>query len=155
MRPLWVGIPVTCVVRGWWGCFIGMIWNMMYRCLLLNVRSVKEIKLRPWARRAFFNHFPFPIRCGMDFISGLPKSHCFDTILVVVYHFTKFAHFLPLHHPYSTKSVAVVFIKDVVKLHGFPRSIVSDRDRVFTSTFWQEIFKEAGTRLCYSTTYHP
>lgn len=66
----------------------------------------------------------------MDFIGGLPKAMGKDTILVVVDRFTKYAHFIALSHPYHAKEVAEVFIKDVVKLHGFPTSIVSDRDKV-------------------------
>lgn len=77
----------------------------------------------------------------MDFIIG------FDTILVVVDRLTKYAHFIPLSHPYHAKDVAHVFVKEVVKLHGIPKSIVSDRDRVFISNFWQELFKPSSTTL--------
>lgn len=74
----------------------------------------------------------------MDFIEGLPKSDTFSIIMVVVDRFTKYAHFFPLKHPFSAKSVAMVFFDNVVKLHGVPHTIVSDRDKVFTSTFWKE-----------------
>lgn len=68
---------------------------------------------------------------------------------------TKYANFISLAHPYNAKDVAGPFVKEVVKLHGIPRSIVSDRDRLFVSNFWQELFKLSGTTLAFSFAYHP
>lgn len=72
----------------------------------------------------------------MDFISGLPKSKGFDTILVVVDCLSKYAHFCPLTHLYTTKRVAKLFVKEIIRLHGVPTSIVSDRNPLFMSLFW-------------------
>lgn len=78
----------------------------------------------------------------MDFIESLPKFEGADTILVVVDRLSKYAHFSSLkHHPFTAPTVAVAFIRDVVRLHGVPKSIVSDRDKVFMSHFWRELFK--------------
>lgn len=91
----------------------------------------------------------------MDFIEGLPKSAGMTTILVVVDRLTKYAHFLALKHPFTAQSVAELFNKEVMRLHGIPEAVISDRDRVFLSNFWRQLFKLQGTRLKFSTAYHP
>ena len=65
---------------------------------------------------------------SMDFISGLPKSKSYDTILVVIDKFGKYGHFIPLAHPFTALQVAQVYLDNVYKLHGLPMVIVTDRD---------------------------
>lgn len=91
----------------------------------------------------------------MDFIKSLTKSHGYDVVFVVVDKLTKFFHFIPLSHPYTTTKVAAVFMKEVFKLHSMLKSIVSDRDAIFTAHFFQELFKLQGTKLAMSSAYHP
>lgn len=91
----------------------------------------------------------------MDFITGILKSKGFDTILVVVDRLSKYNHFLPLSHPFSTSTVAAIFSKEIIQLHGMPRSIVSNRDSLFLSSFWTELFKISKTLLHMSSAYHP
>jgi hypothetical protein len=75
--------------------------------------------------------------------------------MVVVDRLTKYAHFIAMKSDYTSKSVAELFMHNIVKLHGMPKSIVSDRDKVFTSAFWQQLFKLQGTSLAMSSAYHP
>jgi hypothetical protein len=92
---------------------------------------------------------------SLDFIEGLPKVHGKSVILTVVDRFSKYAHFIPLSHPYTAASVAKPFFSEIVRLHGFPSSIVSDRDPVFTGHIWRDIFSLAGVDLRLSTVFHP
>ncbi|GKB58687.1 transposon ty3-G gag-pol polyprotein [Tanacetum coccineum] len=92
---------------------------------------------------------------SMDFIEGLPLSNGYSVIMVIVDRLTKYAHFMALKHPFTAMIVAKSFIANVVRLHGVPTFIVSDRDKVFISSFWQALFKLHGTKLCMSSSYHP
>jgi hypothetical protein len=103
---------------------------------------------------------PLPIPCqvwediSLDFIEGLPSSHGKDSLLVVVDRLSKYAHFVVLSHPFSVKTVAEQFVEHIVKLHGMPKSIVSDHDPIFINKFWQEFFTMSGTKLKLSSAYH-
>lgn len=91
----------------------------------------------------------------LDFIEALPKSQGKEVILVVVDRLTKYAHFIPLAHPYTVEQIVTVFLDNIVKLHGCPQEIISDRDRIFTSTLYKHIFKALKITLKFSTAYHP
>jgi hypothetical protein len=92
---------------------------------------------------------------SMDFITELPKSRNKSIIMVVVDRLSKYAHFYSLQHPFTSSTVAQIFMDQVFKINGMLHSIVSDRDPTFTSNFWQKLFKTQGTQLHLSTTYHP
>lgn len=92
---------------------------------------------------------------SMDFVEGLPRSKHGNCILVVIDSFTKYGHFIPLFHPYTAASVAQLFMNHIYRLHGLPNAIVSDRDRIFTSKFWEELFSLIDVKLHLSSSYHP
>ena len=95
-------------------------------------------------------------RITMDFVVGLPltgRRH--DSVWVVVDRLTKSAHFLPVRTDYSLDKLAELYIKEIVRLHGIPVSIISDLDPRFTSRFWGKLQEALGTRLNFSTTFHP
>lgn len=91
----------------------------------------------------------------MDFITGLPKVQGNDCMYVVVDRLTKYAHFFPIAANYMASQVADLFFREVFRLHGLPKTIVSDRDSRFMSSFWQELIRLTGTKLTPSTNYHP
>jgi transposase InsO family protein len=92
---------------------------------------------------------------GMDFIEALPRVGGKSVILTVVDRFSKYCHFIALGHPYSAESVAQAFFTEIVRLHGIPQSIVSDRDPVFTAAFWKELMRLSGVKLQMTSAFHP
>ncbi|CAA7018064.1 unnamed protein product [Microthlaspi erraticum] len=94
-------------------------------------------------------------RITMDFVVGLPVSRTFDAIWVIVDRLTKSAHFLAIKKTDGAAVLARKFVREIVRLHGVPASIVSDRDPRFTSEFWRAFQAEMGTKVHLSTTYHP
>ena len=81
---------------------------------------------------------------SMDFIIGLPKVQGRDCLYVVVDKLTKFAHFFAISSDYSAAQVAELFFREVFRLHGLPKTIVSDRDNKFIGAFWKELFRLWG-----------
>ena len=81
------------------------------------------------------------------------KKH--DSVWVIVDRLTKSAHFLPIRLDYSMDRLAELYVNEIVQLHGIPLSIVSYRDPLFTSRFWKELQSAMGTRLNFSTFFHP
>ena len=95
-------------------------------------------------------------RIIMDFVVGLPvigRKH--DSVWVVVDRLTKSSHFLPMRIDYSLDQLVELYIKEIVRLHGIPVSIISDRDMRFTSRFWEKLQEALGTQLNFSIAFHP
>ncbi|CAI7861062.1 unnamed protein product, partial [Closterium sp. NIES-53] len=92
----------------------------------------------------------------MDFVTGLQAgARGKDAILVIVDQLTKMAHFAACNKSILAEETARLFISTIVRLHGIPAAIISDRDTKFTSNFWQNLWQQFGTRLQFSSSYHP
>ena len=92
----------------------------------------------------------------MDFVVGLSLTERKqDSVWVVVDRLTKLAHFLPVRTNYSLDKLAELYISEIVRLHGIPISIISNRDSRFTSRFWGKLQEALGTRLNFSIAFHP
>lgn len=118
----------------------------------------KQAKIERISPAGLLQPLPIPQRpwavISLVFIEGLPKSGGFNAILVVVDKFSKYAHFIPLTHHFTTLDIAKVFMQEVFKLHGLSLGIISDRDRIFTGQVWQELFRLCRTELKMSSSYH-
>ena len=92
----------------------------------------------------------------MDFVVGLPRTQRGnDAVWVIVDRLTKSTHFIPMCTSDSVERLAKLYIREIVRLHGVPVTIVSDRDPRFTARLWQSLQEALGTKLTLSTAYHP
>ena len=92
---------------------------------------------------------------GMDFIGPFPESQGFNYLWVVVCRLTSRIHVIPVTTTTTAVQLSWLYIKEIIRLHGLPKSIVSDRDPKFTSCWWQEVHRILGAKLLMSTSFHP
>ncbi|KAI5652974.1 hypothetical protein M9H77_30161 [Catharanthus roseus] len=126
---------------------------------LIALVTEGKTRLEQNAPPGLLDPLPIPKRpwesVSMDFITSLPKSEGFGSIIVVVDRFSKYATFIPAPTDCTAEETARLFLKNVVKLWGVPSNIVSDRDPRFTGRFWTELFKLLGSDLNFPTSFHP
>ena len=139
----------------WWNGMKKEIANFVSRCL--TCQQVKAEHQKPAGK---IQLLPIAVwkweKITMDFVTGLPRTQRqHDAIWVIVDRLTKSSHFLPINVEDSLEKLAQLYVDEIVRLHGVPVSIVSDRDPRFTSRFWPSLQTTLGTRLHFSTAFHP
>ncbi|KAK5845757.1 hypothetical protein PVK06_001973 [Gossypium arboreum] len=141
--------------RFWWHGMKRDISDFVSRCLICQ-----QVKAEHQVPSGLLQPITIPKwkwdRVTMDFVSGLPLSASKkDAIWVVVDRLTKSAHFIPVRTDFSLDKLAELYVSQIVRLHGVPISVVSDRDPRFTSRFWKKLQEALGTKLHFSTAFHP
>ncbi|XP_050217548.1 uncharacterized protein LOC126668385, partial [Mercurialis annua] len=139
----------------WWSGMKKDVAEYVSKCL-----TCQQVKLEHQRPFGYLQPLPIPEwkweRIAMDFVVGLPRTRQgYDSIWVIVDRMTKSAHFLPIKVSYTASRLAQLYIDRIVSLHGVPVSIVSDRGSVFTSRFWKALQESLGSRLDFSTAFHP
>ncbi|KAK1602293.1 hypothetical protein QYE76_008142 [Lolium multiflorum] len=138
-------------------------WNNMKREIAQYVaecHTCQRVKAEHQSPAGKLQPLPIPEwkweEIGMDFITGLPMTNKKkDMIWVIVDRLTKSAHFLAVNQQDKGEKLIDLYIKEIVSKHGVPKKIVSDRGSVFTSAFWKQLHEALGSKLDYSTAYHP
>ncbi|KAA3482994.1 Gag protease polyprotein [Gossypium australe] len=133
----------------WWLGLKRDVIKFVAKCLTCQQfpsRVLQQIKIPQWKWE----------RIMIDFVSRLPLTPTKkDSIWVIVYRLTKSAHFLSIHKDYSLQKLDKLYISKIVRLHGVPISIISDRYPCFTSRFWKKLQESFGTNLDFSIAFHP
>ena len=139
----------------WWNGMKKDIAGFVAQCL-----TCQRTKIEHQKPGGLLQPLPIPVwkweHITMDFMIGMPKTiKQHDSIWVIVDRLTKAAHFLAIKVTFTSEQLANLYIKEIVRLHGVPLIIVSDRDTKFVSHFWQGFQRAMGTELRLSTAFHP
>lgn len=131
---------------------------MLLKSLSNNALCVNKPNMNTVLIQGYCSLFQFLLGHGKTFPWILLRAFQSPRVLMsfwLVDRYTKYAHFLPLKHPFSALQVVDSYLSRVASLYGMPKSIVSDRDKIFTSHFWQNMFKRFAIPLNLTTAYHP
>ncbi|CAJ2651899.1 unnamed protein product [Trifolium pratense] len=139
----------------WWPGMKRQISEFVYACLVCQKSKIEHQKPSGLLQPLFIPEWKWD-SIAMDFVGGLPKTtKGYEVIWVVVDRLTKCAHFIAIKKGTLVPKLAEIYVEQIVKLHGIPSSIVSDRDPRFTSRFWESLQEALGTKLRLSSAYHP
>ncbi|MCO5567700.1 hypothetical protein L7F22_021394 [Adiantum nelumboides] len=138
-------------------------WPQMQQDVIKYVKDCHSCQIMKASRQlpqGLLQSMPIPKErwesISFDFITTLLRTTKGNAqILVIVDRFSKMAHFIPCKKAASAPDIASLFVQHIFKIHGLPRSIISDRDPEFTRHFWTSLFKSLGTNLLFSSAYHP
>ena len=138
----------------WWPTLVDDVESFCKSCGRCQTIKTPRQRTPGW-----LHTMPLPARpwesIGMDFAGPFVEVGGFDYVLLVICRMTGMVHLIPTWTDATARQIAALYVKEVVRLHGIPESIVSDRDTKFTSQFWNELSKILGQRLLMSTAYHP
>ena len=138
----------------WWPSLGSDIKEFCNSCGICQM--TKTLNQKP---QGLLHSLPIPTRpwqsVAHDFVGPFPKSFGFDYLWVIICRLTSMVHLIPLNTTVKASELAWMYIKEVVRLHGLPETMVSDRDPKFTSKFWREVHRILGTKLLMSTSFHP
>jgi len=139
----------------WWPGMKKEIAELVFACLVCQKSKIEHKKPSGLMQPLFVPEWKWD-SISMDFVGALPKTvKGFDSIWVIVDRLTELTHFIPIETGMSVAKLAEIYIEHIVRLHGIPSSIVSDRDPRFTSMFWESLQAALGTKLRLSSAYHP
>ncbi|GJW86993.1 RNA-directed DNA polymerase, partial [Tanacetum coccineum] len=140
--------------RFFWPKLVRDVVKVLNRCRICRLAKTHH------TNQGLYTPLPTPNRpwedVSIDFVLGLPLTQRKkDSIMVVVDRFSKMAHFVPCSKTYDASQVARLYFAEIVKLHGVPKTITSDRDVKFVSHFWRTLWRHLGAKLQFSSSHHP
>jgi hypothetical protein len=138
----------------WWPSMVHDVDTFVQSCDICITTKADHRKAAGLLHSLPIPRFPWD-SIGMDFVGPFPESRGHDYLWVVICRLTSMVHLIPINTTTKASELAAIYNREVVRLHGLPSSIVSDRDSKFTSKFWREVHRLLGTKLLMSTAFHP